>query len=276
MVINDLWFTLLFQPLINGLIFFYQLLGENLGWAIIALTAALRFVLLPLTLPSLKATQKMRELQPQLEKLKQQFKNDKQKLAQAQMELYRKNGANPAAGCLPWIVQIVVLIALFRAFNQVLVANGDTISQLNEILYPSLQLAPDTKINMQFAYLDLAKPDLLPLPFELRLGSFVLNRFPGPFLLAAALVQFLSSKLLLPQAQVAGHLAKKTPQKEDDMAAAMQKQMLYLMPVMTVFIGFSFPSGLVLYWLSLSLVMTAQQWFLLKRQGEPPRTKEAK
>lgn len=264
MILGDLWTTFLYYPLINGLIFFYRLLGENLGWAIIGLTASLRFLLLPLTLPSLKAGQKLKELQPQLEKLKKKHKNDKQKLAQAQMELYRKHGANPAAGCLPWIIQIVVLIALFRAFNQVLVTNGDTISQLNEILYQPLKLAPDAQINSQFAYLNLSKPDVFSLPFEFKIGPLELNKIPGAFLVAAAAVQFLSSKLLLPQAQAAKKQAKKTPEKEDDMAAAMQQQMLYLMPIMTIIIGFTFPSGLVLYWLTLSIVMASQQLLIKK------------
>lgn len=261
-MIGELWNALLYQPLINGLIFFYQLLGQNLGWAIIALTAALRLVLLPLTLPSLKAWQKLKDIQPELEQLKKKFKDDKQKLAQAQMELYKKHGANPAAGCLPWIIQIVVLIALFRAFNQALVANGETITQLNTLLYEPLRLPETTQLNTRFAYLNLSKPDVLPLPFTLRLGPIQLNQFPGIFLLASAVVQFISSKLLLPQTRAAKKQAEKTPGKEDDMAAAMQQQMLYLMPVMTIVIGFSFPSGLVLYWLSLSLVMTAQQLLL--------------
>jgi YidC/Oxa1 family membrane protein insertase len=261
-MIGDIWTTFLYQPLVNGLIFFYQLLGQNLGWAIIALTAALRLALLPLTLPSLRASQKLKDLQPQLEKLKKKFKQDKQGLAQAQMELYRQHGANPVAGCLPWIIQIIVLIALFRAFNQVLVANGETITQLNELLYAPLRLPSGTQINTQFAYLNLSKPDLFSLPFQIQLGPIQVSQVPGVFLLAAAATQFVSSKLLLPQAQAAQKQAKKTPQKEDDVAAAMQQQMLYLMPVMTIIIGFSFPSGLVLYWLSLSLVMTAQQLFL--------------
>lgn len=83
----SLWHTLLYQPLINILILLYQLLGRNLGLAIIALTLAIRGALIPLTLPSMKSAQKMKELTPELEKLKKKHAKDKQALAQAQLKL---------------------------------------------------------------------------------------------------------------------------------------------------------------------------------------------
>jgi YidC/Oxa1 family membrane protein insertase len=260
----ELWQTLLYQPLVNALILFYQWLFNNLGLAIIALTVLIRVILIPLTTPSLKASKKMRELAPEIAKLKKKFKNDKQAFAKAQMELYKKHGANPAAGCLPQIIQLIVLIALYQAFNQVLRANGDMIARLNEILYASLRLAPETVINTRFLYLDLAKPDLIALP-----GGFlggVLPGLPGPFLLGAALVQFLSSKMMMPAADQAVKDAKKTPGEMDDMAATMQKQMIYLFPIMTIFIGFTFPSGLVLYWFVFS-ILTALQQLMVNKQG---------
>ena len=82
------------------------------------------------------------------------------------------------------------------------------------------------------------------------------------FLLLAAGTQFLSSKMMIPSIQAAQTKAKKTPEQEDDMAAMMQKQMLYMMPIMTLFIGFRFPSGLVLYWFTFSLFMIVQQMML--------------
>lgn len=266
-MLNQVWHLFLYQPLVNALVLFYLILGESLGWAIIGLTVALRVVLFPLTLPSLKATQKMREIQPELDKLKKKHGGDKKAMAQAQLELYRKHGANPAAGCLPMIIQFIILIAMFRVFNQALVADGDVVNQLNQVLYSSLKLPAETKINIEFLYLDLTKPDLINLPLSFDLGFFKLDKFPGLFLLLAAVFQFLSSKLMMPQAKRAEKEAKKTPQKEDDMAAQMQKQMLYMMPLMTIVIGFSFPSGLVLYWFTISLVMMVQQW-LVKGGGK--------
>lgn len=249
---GEIWRLILFQPLTNGLIFFYQIFG-NLGVAIIVLTLFIRALLIPLTVPSMKAAKKMQELAPQLEKLKRKYKDDKQKFAQAQLELYRAHGANPAAGCLPQIIQLLVLIALYQAFSQVLRANGtEIIARLNEILYPSLRLPLETKINLSFLYLDLSKPDVF---------HFSGVPIPGIFLILAALTQFLSSKMLQPAAKRGEEVAQKTPEKTDDLATSMQSQMLYLFPLMTILIGFTFPSGLILYWFIFSAFQLLQQYF---------------
>lgn len=256
-----MWHTFFYQPLVNALIFFYQFLGQNLGWAIIGLTVVIRGILTPLTLPSMRSAQKIKDLQPELEKIKQKFGHDKQLFAQKQLEFYKEKGVNPAAGCLPQIVQLVILIALYQAFNQVLQSNGDTIANLNQLLYSPLQLAPEAVLNSKFLYLDVTKPDVIAIP-ALKLGQFVLDKLPGFFLLASAVTQFLSSKLMMPVAKVNEDKSKLTEGSGDDMAVAMQKQMLYLFPIMTLFIGFSFPSGLVLYWFTFSLFMLIQQLFM--------------
>ncbi|MBM3208741.1 YidC/Oxa1 family membrane protein insertase [Candidatus Shapirobacteria bacterium] len=252
---SEIWHLALYQPLVNGLILFYKILFSNLGLAIIALTLVIRALMVPLTAPSLKAAKKMQELAPELEKLKKKHEHDKQALARAQLELYQRHGANPAAGCLPQIIQFIVLIALYQAFSQVLRPDGvEVVKKLNEVLYPILQLPETLGINLKFLYLDLGRPDLIHLPG--------LPPLPGPFLVGAALVQFLSSKMMSPVVKKQEAEAKKTPQKEDDMATMMQKQMLYMFPLMTLFIGFSFPSGLVLYWLVFSVFQLGQQYFL--------------
>lgn len=260
----SIWFSLLYQPLVNALIFFYKILGENLGLAIMLLTIGLRAILIPLTKPSLEAGQKMRKLAPQLTKLKEKYKKDKKALAQAQLKLYQKNGVNPGAGCLPQIIQFIILIALFQAFNQVLRPDGEMLIKLNKILYPFLQMTKE--INFRFLYLDLTKPDLISLPFQLNFGFFSLKQLPGIFLLLAAATQFLSSKLMMPAIKIEEKEAKKTEKKEDDMMAAMQSQMAYLMPLMTIFIGFRFPSGLVLYWFVFSLFMLIQQLMMKNKK----------
>ena len=259
-----MWNTIFYQPLVNALIFFYQLLGQNFGLAIIGLTLFIRGALTPLTLPSLKSAQKLRTLQPELEKLKKKHGKDRQAFAQAQLKFYQEQGVNPAAGCLPQIIQIVILIALFQAFNQVLRADGDIIQNLNQVLYPSLKLAKDTVINTKFTYLNLTQPDTIPFA-GFKIFNFTLDRLPGIFLILAAATQFLSSKLMMPAAKASKAESQKTPGQSDDMAAAMQTQMLYFMPIMTLFIGFRFPSGLVLYWLTFSTFMLVQQLILKKK-----------
>jgi len=251
-----MFYSLLYQPLLNGLIFFYKIFG-NLGWAIIVLTILIRFLLIPLTLPSLKAASKLKEIVPELERLKKKYAGDKQKFTQAQLEIYKKYKINPAAGCLPQIIQLIILIALYQVFAKVLQPDGDIIAKLNEVLYPFLRLPPEAVINTRFFYLDLARPDVF------RFSGFTLP-LPGFFLLTAALVQFLSSKMMKPAVKVAQKEAKKTPSTQDDLAATMQTQMLYLFPLMTILIGFSFPSGLVLYWLVFSIFTVIQQHFVNK------------
>ena len=271
----NIWFTLLYQPLVNALIVFYNIFG-NFGLAIIGLTAAIRTLLIPLTAPSLKIGQKMKELAPELAKLKKKFGKDKPALAKAQMALYKQHGVNPTAGCLPQIIQIIILIALFQAFSKVLRSDGDIIANLNEVLYPSLQLAKDTVINAKFFYLDLTKPDLISLPFKIGIGNIGIDKIPGIFLIAAAAIQFLSSKLMMPSVKTEEKIAKKTETKSDDMATMMQSQMLYLMPLMTLIIGFTFPSGLVLYWLTFSLFMLIQQMLLKKGKNAGQKNRTSK
>lgn len=256
-----MWNTIFFHPLLNALIYLYNLLGHNLGWAIIGLTVLIRAALTPLTLPSLRSTQKIKDLQPEINKLKEKYSQDKQVFAKKQLELFQSRGVNPAAGCLPQIIQLVVLIALYQAFNLVLTSNGNLVANLNKVLYRPLQLSQDFVLNAKFLYLDLTKPDLFSIP-AIKIASFTLNKIPGAFLIMSAVVQFLSSKLMLPTVKAAATKAAKTKESTDDIATSMQTQMVYLFPLMTLFIGFTFPSGLVLYWLVFSLIMLVQQLVL--------------
>ncbi len=211
-----------------------------------AMTVVLRGALVPLTLPTLKASKKQKELAPELEKLKNKHKDNKEKLAKAQMELYRREGINPAAGCLPQILQLVILIALYQAFIQVLSNDGQAVLKLNEILYfDFLKLDPGRTINASFGFWNLSSPD----PFHI---------LP----LLAGAVQLLLAKMMQPAMARGAEQAKKTPEKSDDLMYTMQKQMLYLMPLMTVFIGWRLPAGLVLYWLTTTVFSLVQQYFV--------------
>ncbi len=249
-----MWQQLLYHPILNLLVFFYQILFQNLGLAILAMTIVLRSALVPLTLPSLKAAQKQKDLAPELKKLQEKHKGSKEKLAKAQMELYRQHGVNPAAGCLPQILQLIILIALYQAFIQVLSHDGQAVLKLNEILYfDFLKLDPARTVNASFGPWTLSQPDRF----------FVL-----PILAGAS--QFLLSKMMQPAVVKGVSEAKKTPEKSDDLMYTMQKQMLYMMPLMTVFIGWRLPSGLVLYWLATTVFSLVQQYFVSGLGGLEP------
>jgi len=245
--------TVFVQPLANGLILFYRLLGNNLGLAIIVFSVFLRFVLNPLTKPYLESMKKMKKIAPQLEKIKAKFKDDKVKLAQAQAELYRQNKINPGAGCLPYLLQIVIFIAFFNVFTRTIYSSENLTQKFNDLLYPPLKFSQEEVVNTKFLYLDVTEPDV----FKLNSVPFPI---PGPVVILAALVQFWSSKLMMGSTEVYKKKAKETKEVSDDLQASMQQSMLYTFPLMTLFFGMKFPSGLALYWVVFSLIQFYQQY----------------
>lgn len=253
----NIFTTLLIQPLANGLVIFYKLLGGNMGLAIIGFSIFLRFLLNPLTKPYMDSMKKMRDLAPQLTKLKKKHEGDKIKFAQAQADFYKEKGINPGAGCLPYILQIVVLIAFFNVFVKVLSPNGDAINQFNQLLYEPLKFAEGQSLNTKFLYLDITKPDKFDF-------SFLPFSLPGPLLILSALIQFLSAKVGMPYTKLEEKVAKKTSESSDDFQVAMQKSMVYTFPLFTLFIGMQFAAGLALYWLVFSATQAYQQ---VKSQG---------
>jgi len=217
----------------------YGLIGD-LGITIIVLTLLIRFILLPITHSSMKDAQKIKELQPEVEKLKIKHKGDSQALQAAQVELYKKYNVNPFAGCLPQIVQLVVLIFLYQTLVEFLAQ-----SEVHGV-----------QINPNFLWLNLGKPDpLYIIPFF------------------AFLTQMFLSLMIVPGGEVRDVVpnnSKKKKLKEEnkkeenmaEMAATMQKQMLFIMPVMTGVIALQFPSGLGVYWVVTTLFSIGQQYYL--------------
>jgi YidC/Oxa1 family membrane protein insertase len=224
-----------------------------MGLAIIGFSFALRFILNPLTKPYMESMKRMKEFEPQLAKLKERHKDDKKKLLEAQTEFYKQKGINPGGGCLPYLLQIVVLIALFNVFTRVLAPNGDVVGKFNELLYSPLRFEEGTTINTRFLYLDITRPDSFKV-------SFLPFAIPGPILILAALFQFLASKMMTPYQKIEQKIAKKTPGSTDDMQVTMQKSMSLTFPLFTLIFGLSFPSGLALYWLLFSFWQLWQQY----------------
>lgn len=215
----------LYQPILQALTFLAGIFQGNLGLAILALTLIMRALLSPLTLPSLRSAKKLRDLKPELDRLKTKH-TDKTELQKAQLALYQKHGINPAAGCLPNILQLVILIALYQVFMTSLQNGAGNFST-------------------HFLWLDLVKPDPL----------FILP-------ITAGLSQLLLSLMLSPAIE---HHPEKTLKKTEDtqdMAETMQQQMLFIMPIMTGIIALRFPSGLALYWVATTVFSVIQQYFV--------------
>lgn len=243
-----IWNQILIWPILNLLIALYKLflvvkIPGAFGFAIIGLTVIIRSLLLPLTKAQLSSAQKMQQLKPKLDELSKKHKDDKVKLQQAQLELYKTAGVNPAAGCLPLLVQIPVFIALYNVFIQVLSDTGQEFTQnINKVLYhPTLQI---TSLDLSFFGLNLAtKPNQWQ-----QIGIWLLL---VPIITGG--LQFLQNKLMTPK----GVEAK--PGQEVDQMQAMQKQMGLIMPVMIGFFALSFPIGLSLYWNIFTLFGIMQQ-----------------
>jgi YidC/Oxa1 family membrane protein insertase len=248
--------NLFISPFVNALFAVYGVLG-NFGLAIILVTILIKLILWPLIMPSLKSAGKIRKLQPQLNKLKEQYGKDKQALAKAQMELYKQEGVNPMSGCLPQIVQIAVLLLFFSAFNTVSSFSGGKVSldKINGYLVQPLKVDQGFNFDMNFF-----GSDLLQTPSKLfSQGVGVGLILPFVLLLGSGALQFVSAKLMMPAPKVSQSIATETKGKEDDMMSAMRTQSMYFMPLITIFIGWNFSLGLLLYWFTTSTLMMVQQ-----------------
>lgn len=248
--------NILIAPFVNALFGFYYLVG-NLGWAVVLVTVVIRLILIPLVLPSMKSAKKMNELQPKLKKLQEKYGKDKQGLAKAQMDLYKTEGINPLSGCLPQLLQVGVLILFFSAFNLVTnysIGKG-TLEEINRNLIPSFQVDGNFKFDTSFMGSKLS--DTPSTVFKEGVGwNLVL---PLLLLLGSGILQYFSSKLMMPSPKLDEKVIEKTKDKEDDMMSAMRTQSTYMMPLMTIFIGWSFSLGILLYWFVNSAMMLGQQ-----------------
>lgn len=217
----------IYQPILSTLLWLYQATGHNLGFAIILLTLVVRVILIPFTLPQLRSAKKMALLKPELDALKKKHGHDAKLFQQKQLEFYKTRGVNPAAGCLPFIAQFIVLIALYQVFMKTL--GGDGMGE----------------INATFLLWDLKSKDT----------TYILPVLAG-------LLQFVMSLAILPAVE---NQPEKRPgnaeQKQDvaEMATSMQQQMVFMMPIMTVIFSIQFPSGLALYWVITTAFSLVQQ-----------------
>lgn len=239
---------LIYFPLYNLLIFIYNVLPlHDFGLAIIVVTLLIKFALVPLSRKQIESQTKMQELQPKIKELQAKYKQDKEKQSRALMELYKEHKTNPFSGCLPMIVQLIFLIAIYRVFFNISNA-GLKVDAAG--LYSFVQ-NPGQIHHMFFGIIDLTS--------VINLGQLTLANFPHLVLVVlAALAQYFQTKMLMAKQP------KSSPGKEVDFAQTMSRQMLYLGPLLTLFIGIKFPAGLALYWLISTGFMIAQQYFIQK------------
>ena len=224
----------LYRPIFNTLIGIYNILpNHDIGMAIILLTVLIRVLLYPFSLKALRSQKRLQELQPKIKELQEKHKDKKEEQAKKLMELYKEQKVSPFSGCLPLLVQFPVLIALYQAFLNGL-KPGDITG-----LY-SFVSNPGTVYSLFLGTIDLAQKHNWYLA------------------LIAGAVQFWQSKQSIPKAHSVA--------KEGDMARVMNTQMLYFMPLFTIFLGYTFPAGLALYWIVYTLFTVFQQWQMQRVQ----------
>lgn len=249
----NLWNQILVWPILNVLIALYKgfeflHIPGPLGFAVIGLTLVIRLVLYPLMAAQLRSARKMARLKPHMDALNVKHKGDKQGLQQAQLALYKEHGVNPAAGCLPLLIQMPVLIALYNVFYQVL-NNGNLeklIGEINSVLYlPAFKL---TTLDLNFFGINLG---IKPSQFQTH-GYWLLL---VPIITAG--LQYWQTKLMMPAQpsavsnQLSANLKTedgKPQAASEDTAAEMQKQMAIITPLMFGYFALQFPLGLALYW----------------------------
>lgn len=244
--------TIVYQPIYNLLIFLYDIVpGSDFGIAIILVTILLKVALFPLSQKQIESQKKLQDIQPKIKEIQKKYKNDREKQGRAMMDFYRDNKINPFSGCLPLIIQLIVLIAIYRVLYSI--SQAEFIVSANE-LYSFVQNPGE--IRRFFAgILDLSQPSAL-----LAVMTALAQYYQMKMIMKGK--QFLSTKK--PATPTSGTTA---PDETPDFNEIMMKQMLYIGPALTLFFGMTFPSGLALYWLASTLFMIGQQWYLLERKS---------
>lgn len=249
-MIVDLYYLVLFEPLFNGLLLIYSYI-PSLGVSIILITIIIKLLLYIPSRSSIRAQKNLQQTQPKMKAIQEKYKNNKEELGRQLMKFYKENKVNPFSSCLPLLLQLPILIALYRVFFAV--AQTDEVTGI---------LLADKLEHLYGPIRDIFMTQAIDPMF---LGIFDLSQ-SGNFVLAilAGAAQFWQAKMIQ---------AKKPPKvpgaKDEGMAAGLNKQMLYFMPIITVFFGIQFPAGLTLYWLVSTLFMVAQQWYVMKKDGGP-------
>lgn len=269
---GNLFQAALVEPILNGLLVIYHLLFAvhvpyPLGFAIIVLTVVIRLVLYPFTHQQLKASHKMQKLSPHLSRLKEQHKGDAKRLQQETMKLYKEHGVNPAAGCLPMLIQLPIIWGLYGVLNQVVKYNPhEIVAKINHVAY-SKSLGLTSPWNTYFFGMPLGQtPNYL-----FSHGLYLILLVP----ILTGFFQFIQSKMMVPPKQPK---EQKTKNSSDDFATMFQTQSLYLFPLMIAFFSFNFPIGLSLYWNTFTIFGILQQWQVKRvvREIAPVSTAPAK
>jgi YidC/Oxa1 family membrane protein insertase len=239
---TEIWNFLLVHPLISLLVLVYGA-ARDFGIAIVVVTIGIRLLLYPLFVAQIRSQRAMQELGPAMNEIRERYGKDRQKLTEEQMKLYKERGYNPASGCLPLIVQMPILFAMYAAFIQAPSLTG-------ELLRP-----PDGTGAILWPFV----PNPVPAGETLDLAAHWLPwvtgglGHPDPLFILpilAGATQLISSVMAMPFGQ----------KPSTDPQARMMQSMSYYFPLITVVIAWSLPAGLSLYWVATTVFQIVQQY----------------
>ena len=224
---------ILYRPFFNAVIFLYNILpGNDFGLAIVVLTVIIRIILSPLTVKTVKSQKALAAINPKIKEIKDKFKNDNATQSAEIMKLYKENNINPMAGCLPLIIQLPILIALYRAF--IAGFKPESLSMLYGFI-----TNPGHIEKISFGFIDISTKS-------------------HPLAILSGISQFMQLKT---NSSISGTNDPK------DQIQALNKQMLYFFPVMIIIIGWNLPAGLVLYWLTTTAFSILEQMYIKRKHG---------
>lgn len=230
--------TVFYQPILNLVIAIYNFLpGHDVGWTIVILTILIKVLLYPLSKKSIESQKALQNLQPKLDEIKKKHADNKEAMSRAMMDLYKQEKVNPLSSCLPLLLQLPFFWAIFKVFRDEL--SGKALL----LIYPFI--ANPGAINpIAFGFLDFSKSNVI-------------------LAILAGVSQYFQAKMM-PMRPARINTEGST---DENMMAMMNKQMLYFMPVLTIFICLTLPSGLAFYWLISTLLTILQQWHMFRDKG---------
>jgi YidC/Oxa1 family membrane protein insertase len=255
--ITDIWNSFLVHPLMVLTAIAYGFV-QDFGLAVVIVTVLIRLFVYPLYVTQIRSQRAMQEVAPAINELKRKYGSDRQRFGEEQMKLYRERGINPAAGCLPLVLQMPILFALYSALLQLGCGLGPPPN--NEC--PGLTHDGLQAVMGIFSFLPNPIPQGGSLDTTAHWMPWISGGLQhpdraffgiiGPLPIIAGLAQLVASVQALPAKQV----------KSDDPNQRMFQSMAYTFPLMTVFLGASFPAGLALYWTATTLFQIVQQYFV--------------
>lgn len=230
--------TIFYQPVLNLLVLLYNITPLNdFGVAVVLLTIIIKLIFWPLGSKAIKSQKSLQDLQPKIDEIKNKYKDDKVASSQKIMDLYKENKINPFSSCLPLLIQLPFLWSVFRIFRTGVENNLD-------LVYPFIS-TPEAINTISLGVVDLSTPNIY-------------------LAVLAGAAQFLQARMVTTKKP-----AIKTPgSKDENMMAIMNKQMLFIMPALTVFIGLSLPGGLTLYWFVVTLITVIQQFVVFRTKTD--------